>query len=346
MDVGEESDNLYVEAMDEAQILSSLLWVSELIATKTDIDELLQLIVELTPKLINLNRCTIFLWDDEKREFTPRISYSPERGERKSQLASFYSLRLKQEDMPELVKKLIDENVPVVITNAAKSKLIPKRYVEFFKIKSMLILPLLSNGEFLGAMCLDHIKNSHHFTQKEIRIALGLCTHAALSIRNAQLITSLREEQYKTKQIIEGMAEGLLVITPDKRILMTNSEMERLTGLARQEMLGLNCYNLYSGGIMCEDRNFCEDQCPLTTQFRGPKKVEGAIKTRDGRDIYISGNYSPVNDVDGNLQYAVLTVRDISETKWVEDALHEISKKLNIREIGQKKHDEASPGGF
>jgi len=346
MEGGNESNHVYVESMDETQILSSILWVSELIGNETDMGELLQLIVELTPKLINLNRCTIFLWDEEKKEFVPRISYSPEREERKNHLAGFYAMRLKPEEIPELAEKLMNEKVPVVISNAKKSTHIPKKYVEFFKIKSALVIPLLCKGEFIGVMTLDHIKDFHHFTQKEIRVAMGLATHAALAIKNAQLISSLTEERNKTKRIIETMAEGMLVIAPDRKVIMTNSEMERLTGLRRKDMVGSQCYNVYNGGVINERGNYCVDSCPIAIKSEEKTKVEGVIRTRDGREVWVSSNYSHARDIDGNILYTVVTVRDTSETKWMEDKLNTLYRKLQIDKIGVKRHDETPKGGF
>ena len=343
-----ELENVPVEAMDETQILSSLLWLSELIGTKTDVDELLELVVELTPKLINLNRCSIMLWDTKAKEFIPRVSFSPEREERKKHLAGFYAMRVHINEIPELAKKLINEKVPVVIKDAKKSKQIPKKYVDFFGIKSALVLPLLCGDNFIGVMILDHIKDFHHFTQSEIRVAMGLSNQAALAIRNAQLISSLKEEQDKTRQIIETMAEGLMVVTPDKRVVMTNSEMERISGLAREEILGLSCETICNGGIVNEYRNCCSDLCPLVNNQDStmPISIEGGISTRDHRDIQLSANHSHVHDIDGNLVYTVITVRNLSEIRRAESNIDHMFREFELSKVGERKDDGTSSGGF
>ncbi len=255
-------------------------------------------------------------------------------------------MRVRPEEIPDLADKLMKENVPVVVSNAETSNLIPKKYVEFFKIKSALILPLLSGGEFIGAMVLDYIKKSHQFTQKEIRIAMGLSIHAALAIKNAQLISSLKEEQKRTSRIIETMAEGLLVIAPERRIVMTNNEMEKITGLTTQEILGLTCYNVYNGGIIDDNGNCCDDQCPLNRESKSPVKIMGKIETRDGREVWISSNYSHIHDIDGKLLYTVSTVRDVSSDKWMEDKLNGLTRRLHINRIGLHRSGESYKGGI
>jgi hypothetical protein len=146
MDKDGESDNVIaksLESVNDAQILKSLLWASEQMSNATELDELLQLIVEFTPKLINLNRCSIYFWNEEKSEFIPKISHSPDRDERNAQVAAFYSMTIKAESLPELSSRLINEKTPIIIKDASSSNLLPDKFVDTFKVKSMLIIPLL-----------------------------------------------------------------------------------------------------------------------------------------------------------------------------------------------------------
>jgi PAS domain S-box-containing protein len=337
-----------VETMNEAQILTSLLTVSERMAKITDIDELLQLIVKTTPQLINLNRCTIFLWDKETKEFVPRISYSPERTERRIQLAGFYSMRLQPQEIPELTHKLMSEKVPVIIKDAQGSSLLPERYLEFFKIKSMLLLPLLCNGDFLGTMSLDHIKNQHHFTPKEIRIAMGVATHAALAIKNAQLISRLKSEQERSKNIIGTMTEGLLVISSEAKVITTNSAMETITGLAANEIVGKMCKEIFEGGISREGYNYCEEDCPLMNTSERPCsiRIEGLIQAQKNNKKWISSNCSPALDIDGNILYVAVTIRDLTERQKMKEELSKLSMQLEENRLATERYKEFKRGGF
>jgi PAS domain S-box-containing protein len=334
--------------MDETQILSSILWVSELISSKTDLDELLQLIVELTPKLINLNRCSIWLWDAEEKEFIPRISYSPENEVRDEHLAAFYSLKIKSDEIPEISRKLLNEKVPVVISNAERNPMFPKKYAEFFQIKSMLLIPLLCGAEYIGTMVLDYRKEFHHFTQKEIRVAMGLSTHAAMAIKNAQLISSLKQERNFSRDIIETIGDGLLVIKPDRRVIIANNEMERLTGLSRQEILGLNCSTVFNGGLATDEVNMCNSICPLEDNTISAKTsyIRGSMKARDGRKLWLSSKYSHAHDLEGNLLYTVITVRDTTDKIQMEDRINHLYSRLRIDRVGLGNDEEMRKGGF
>ena len=341
-----ELDNVLIETMDETQILSSLLWVSELMMSTTELDEVLRLIVELTPKLVNLNRCTIFLWDEDAGSFIPKLSHSPGSDEHDGRLAKFYAMRLNQEEIPVLTRKLREENVPVVIKDTEGSAVLPTKYIDMFEIKSMIVLPLLCRGEFIGAMSLDHTKDIHHFSPKEIKVAMGLATHAALAIRNAQLIHELREERNRSERLLDTMAEGLMVLSPERKIMATNSALERITGMAGEDMRGMLCREIFDGGYSKGSVNRCERSCPMTHPSTDMATVEGTVTTRNHRKVSLSSNYSSAFGLDGRLLYTVVTIREVNDRKRPEDAAIRHSDQLIRHRELPGSAEEAQKGGF
>ncbi len=319
-----------LESMNEADLLKSLLWASEQMSNSMEIDELLQLIVEFTPKLISLNRCTIYLWDEERREFIPRISHSPDRVERTAQVAAFYSMTIKPEVLPELSARLINEKVPIIIKDAESNSLLPDHFVDTFKIKSMLIVPLLCKGELTGVMTLDHIKERHHFTPKEIKLAMILGTHAALAIKNAQLISRLKEEQARSDKIIETMVEGLMVVSPDEKVTMANPVMETLTGIPLNEIVGKTCREVFGEGIVRGGFNYCDEYCPVRDTSERPctVRIEGRIKRQDSKARWVSSSCSPALDIDGNVQYVVVTLRNMTDDLKMKDEISRLTSQL------------------
>lgn len=331
-----------VETMDETQILSSLLRISELMSSATDIGELLHLIVELTTKMINSNVCSIFLWDAENSVFVPRITYDKGIDNRDNHLAAFYSVRPRPEDIPELARKLMEEKVPVVVRNADKSTVIPKQLVELFEVKSALIVPLLCDNQFIGVMAINYTVIPHHFSENEIKVAMSLASQAALAIRNAQLISSLTEERDRSRRIIETMAEGLLVISPERKIVMTNRMIESIVGAEDENLAGTSCMDLFKGGIIMDGINLCETECPLLAkgEKQGRASLEGIITVKEGRKIWLSLNYAPVRDVDGKLTYAVVTIRDITERKELKREIAQLDRKLLEDKMLDEEKDE------
>jgi PAS domain S-box-containing protein len=336
-----------IDTKDETQVLSSLLLVSELLSNTTDIDELLQLIVELAPKLTNSNICSIFLWDSKKKMFVPKIRHQ-RGGMDDVQLAGFYALRKTSDDVPQMARKLIKEKVPVVIEDASKTTLIPKELVELFDVKSALVVPLLCSDEFLGIMNINFTEKHHHFTQREIRIAMTLATHAALAIRNAQLISSLKEERNKADRIIAIMAEGLLVISPEKEIITTNNAMEKILELHAEEIVGMTCMDVFEGGIIQGDTNYCETHCPISTTSGEFVKcnIEGLVRVIGGEGTWLSLNYSPTVDIDGNLLYMVVTVRDMTERRRMKEEISRLNHKLLEDKINSDIEEEDYRGGM
>jgi PAS domain S-box-containing protein len=331
-----------VETMDETQILSSLLRISELMSSATDIDELLHLIVELTTKMINSNVCSIFLWDPDNNVFVPRITYDKGLENRDNHLAAFYSIRPTPEDIPELARKLMDEKIPIVVRNADKSTIIPKQLVELFDIKSALIVPLICGDQFIGVMAINYTVIPHHFSENEIKVAMSLASQAALAIRNAQLISSLTEERNRSRRIIETMAEGLLVISPDRKVVMTNRMIESIVGSEEENLAGTSCRDLFKGGIVMDGINLCETDCPLSAKGEKLAKasLEGVITVKEGKKTWLSLNYAPVLDVDGKLIYAVVTIRDVTERKELKKEIAHLDRKLLVDKMLEEEKDE------
>ncbi len=336
-----------VETMDETQILSSLLRISELMSNTTDIDELLQLIVELTPRLISSNRCSIYLYDKENDVFVPKIGHDRDANSRDKYLAAFYSIRPKPADIPDLAQKLMKERVPIVVRNASKSTRIPKELIELFDIKSALIVPLVCGDLFIGVMTINYNVIPHHFSENEIKVATSLASKAALAIRNAQLISSLTEERNRSKRIIETMAEGLLVISPDRKVLMSNMVIEDIIGSDDESIVGLPCQDIFKGGIMKDGVNLCETDCPVMARpdKRVKTKLEGLITGREGKRVWLSLNYAPVEDVDGKLLYVVVTVRDVTDRRNMKREIAYLDRQLLEDKMLEEERDEHL-GGF
>jgi PAS domain S-box-containing protein len=188
-------------------------------------------------------------------------------------------------------------------------------------------------------MTLDHIKNKHHFTPKEIRLAMSLATHAALAIKNAQLISRLKEEQSRSDKIIDTMVEGLLVVSPDEEVTMANPVMEALTGISLKEILGMTCREVFGGGVVRGGFNYCEEYCPLrdTSEYPCTVRIEGRMQRRDNKVRWISSSCSPALDIDGNIQYIVVTLRNLTDNLKMKEEISRLTsqlKKNNARRGG------------
>ncbi len=97
--------------------------------------------------------------------------------------------------------------MPIVINdiNSAKDLLGPNfKFLAAMGIKSLMVIPLIVQNEFIGSIGVDSTKQAHQFTPAEIEVMNAVAAQLAISIRNAELFEQLEartEELAKANQL-------------------------------------------------------------------------------------------------------------------------------------------------
>ncbi len=127
-------------------------------------------------------------------------------------------------------------------------------YIKEQRVRSLLCVPILRQGEILGVLYLENNQTSHAFTRERIGILQVIASQAAISIYNAQLYASLerrvrertQELAQKNRQIasmLDNMDQGVFTIDEELRVLPGYSRhLEQILGTS--EIVGQNCMNL------------------------------------------------------------------------------------------------------
>lgn len=98
-------------------------------------------------------------------------------------------------------------------------------------------------------------------------------------------------------RILDNLADGILAIDLDWRIVAVNAAAERLTGYSRQEAIGKHCYDLLR-------TTRCGDACPvrLAIQTEAPQRnVLISARHRHGQRCWLCISASPVLDDQGQV---------------------------------------------
>ena len=131
-------------------------------------------------------------------------------------------------------------------------------YISEHRVRSLLCVPILRQGEILGVLYLENSQTSHAFTRERIGILQVIASQAAISIYNAQLYASLerrvRERTHelaqKNRQIasmLDNMDQG--VFTVDDQLLVQpgySRHLEQILGTTN--IVGHNCMELLFSG--------------------------------------------------------------------------------------------------
>jgi serine phosphatase RsbU (regulator of sigma subunit)/putative methionine-R-sulfoxide reductase with GAF domain len=185
-----EDARLFNSQREEAYYLNVLLQVAENLSATLDLDEALETVVRITPLLVGVARCVVFLYDAPARLFLPAKAYGlPRDLEEKFTRLRFAS------DNEFAFGKLVREPAPLMIEDAANSGLIEADYLRTFGVRSLLIAPLMTRGEVVGAMLVDQGARPTRFTQHEIEVVMGIANQAAIAIEGARLTRAAEEKK-------------------------------------------------------------------------------------------------------------------------------------------------------
>ncbi len=134
-------------------------------------------------------------------------------------------------------------------------------------------------------------------------------------------VLKAQEEEAKTKAIIAGIGDGVILQDTGYKIIYENQIQKNLVG----DHVGELCYRAYEG------RDSICESCPVEMSFRDGKihKVERSIATEKGT-MHFELTSSPLRDPAGKIIAAVKVVRDITERKLTEVELLNHREKLTM----------------
>lgn len=122
---------------------------------------------------------------------------------------------------------------PIVIDNVAEAvaELGPNRETLMaYGIKSVMILPLFVQNQFLGSLGLDAIHQVHKFTAAEIEVLTAIAAQIAISIQNAQLFEEAQRAT-RSQAFINSITAKFQGISDVETVLSTTlAELSRFLG--------------------------------------------------------------------------------------------------------------------
>ena len=126
---------------------------------------------------------------------------------------------------------------------------------------------------------------------------------------------------------LELLADGVMVLDPELKIIAFSEGAERITGYRREEVVNKRCYELFRS--QC-----CHKDCPAKITFATGQVLSNqqyTIFTRDDDEIPISVSTSPLKDKSGKISAVVETFRNLAEVRDLMEKLSAASSET-VRE--------------
>lgn len=156
--------------------------LSQKLSVGTDLDVLLQKIVDETFQLIKADRAVILLTDADTGELSPRYVKQKRDGEEINLSTSILDEVKTNKRAVLSSDAMLDERF-----KAAKSIIMQG-------IRSTMCVPMLFNDRLVGAMHMDSLLTTGAFTEKDLTLFQGIATQAAIAIENHRLAKKIERE--------------------------------------------------------------------------------------------------------------------------------------------------------
>ena len=209
---------------------------------------------------------------------------------------------------------------------------------------SSLVLPLLDDADVLGALVV-YSADPGAFDAAEVKLLTGLADDLAFGIVALRMrVEHARTEEARrtTRQLLENIIEFLpdatFVIDQDKRIVAWNRACEVMTGVKKDALLGEGDY-AYAQAFFGARRPILIDLLDarsdeLEAPYKYVRRVNDTLvaesyipRLRGGAGAHLWGAARELFDQEGRRCGAIEIIRDLTEEKRVEQALHDSELK-------------------
>jgi PAS domain S-box-containing protein len=166
-------------------------------------------------------------------------------------------------------------------------------------LRSFLCVPVVARGRTIAAITLVTAESGRRYNETDLRTAEELALRVAAVAENARLYEEL-ERRAQAARALETIADGVVLLDEEERVLVWNAAAEAITGIAAAEVLGARARDVLPG--------YTENVSAVDVDGR-PQTVPVEI---DGKELWLS--FSAVRFDEGT----VYAFRDLTEERGLE----------------------------
>ena len=203
---------LYEAIHEQAWVSTVLLQVAEATQSQTNLNELLSTVIRITPMLVGVRSCLLYLFDDDEM-FVPAVASGLE----SEQQAEFERWRFAPGDVHAFDQLLVERHTIIIGNDLGNQRLFsifdPDALSEDdVDIGLMVLVPLLTRDQVLGAFLVDYSeeiligvgrKPIEELFDEQLAIIQGIAQQTAVAVDNIRLLKSQKEEAYTSVALLQ-----------------------------------------------------------------------------------------------------------------------------------------------
>lgn len=224
--IGAVSWLLYRESQRMIEQDHVLLTISEGLATRLDLGDLLDHIVHTILQSVPLaDKCVIHLLDERGRRLFPRYSSR-----------SDWERTLGMPANRGIAGQALNERRTVVVNDVRRERAFLPLHSSP-DLRALMVAPLHAHGRALGTISLNS-KHPSAFSRRDELLVTALAAQASAAIYQSQLYAASQRETHHVEAIINNLADGLVVLDADGRVLRYNPSLAHILGVDPARIIG------------------------------------------------------------------------------------------------------------
>jgi len=151
-----------------------------------------------------------------------------------------------------------------------------------------------------------------------------------LGMEQQKAVDELYDNEEKLRVIVENIGEGVIVANADKKVILANYMANDIFGIEEDDKISIDLTTHFELYFPDEKTIFPAQNLPMERAFNGEITDDVDVvlwdpASREKRRVLISGR--PLVDQENNIVAAVITIKDISKYKKMEEELEETETK-------------------
>lgn len=278
-----------------------------------ELSAVLERIAEHALNLVQAYSCSIHLLDVQSGEFDFGLSLRQD------------GWREKVESVPRsegLTSTVARQGEPLVINDVFHHFLFASPEAQALGLRALAGFPLKRGDRVLGVLTVAYL-TPHTFTEAQLRVLGLLASQAAIAIENAHLFEETERLKHFNENIVQGVAEAILIENVEGYFVFANPAGETLLGYREEELVGMHWKDL----VLPVEYEKVQSEWQKRGEGVG-SRYETVLLDRWGNEVPAIVSARPL--FEGEAYAGVLVaLMDITERKRVEEEREHLIRELD-----------------
>jgi len=284
------------EAERTARALSQqLARTGGVLATELDPAAVLEEVVQQAPQLLDAEACAVRTLEDDELVVSAAAGKGAEDAVGSRSSANAW-----------LSGDVFQSRSPLAIEDASgDERLLGADPILGAGYAAYLGVPLTGSEGALAGVLSVYAKRPRTWRPEEIEALLALAGNTSAALANAELYSRVSMEKERSVAILANIADGIVAVDRDGRVVLWNAAAEDITGVPQEEAVGRTTVQVLQRQLESEDESAQPGQRLVAIQ-------------RGGEEVWLSLSEAVMRDPLGTVSGRIFAFRDISADRMVE----------------------------